>query len=164
MEVDIDVLSRKEPERSRNFKVAAVEGREREGTAEGRASEDSKMRDKRGERARIREEKRGSGGGKDTVAPRGIRERDTRSFSPGDERRRRGVKRGRGGGGGKPKGELDIYIGDSRLCTREEPFREKDAVRARARPRRAERTVSGYEGVGKLFRILHPVIALPVSV
>lgn len=51
-------------------------------------------------------------------------ERDSFSLD-GDERQEgRRMREGREGGG-KPKGELDIYIGDSRLCTVRNPFKKR---------------------------------------
>lgn len=67
----------------------------------------------------------------DTVA---LRDNERDSFSLGDERRE--GRRENSGRGGKPKGELDIYIGDSRLCTKENPFKSRIA---RTRPRRIRR-------------------------
>jgi len=93
-------------------------------------------------------EERASGG---RCAPKDG-ERD--DFSPDDERGREadGVSTGVESRGG---GELDIYIGDCRLCTKRNPFKRRIP---RTRPRRIrERVAMSAEGVRKLPRILHPV-------
>lgn len=118
IEMGIDVLERDREESK--FRASRKMGE----VLAGRR--DLKIRDKRemrvGRKERVEEE---------IQSHRGITKE---SFSLGDERRE--GRRENSGRGGKPKGELDIYIGDSRLCTKENPFKRRIA---RTRPRRIRR-------------------------
>lgn len=117
--MDIDIYS-KETERNRNFEPVERWGRR---WLEEKRSERDKRETRVGRKERVEEK----------IQPRRGITKET--VSPSVTKDERGEEK-TSGRGGKPKGELDIYIGDSRLCTKKNPFQRRIA---RTRPRRIRR-------------------------